>query len=188
MWSVVVQSGGKLPYLTLNACNLWTWFGSPRETWGGSDEAMAAFHMSYRQIGLMLFLVASLIAMFPALRYCLRVFLGRTKEAWPRTQVWLTAALVALVFYFFNTEMHERYVHPAFIFLTAYAFYKRRFGMYLLFSIAYFLSLERALFWLKLPDYHRLIFDVRLLSVAFAAIMIWAGILLYRKARPPVAA
>jgi Gpi18-like mannosyltransferase len=180
VWQVVVQSGGKLPYLSLNACNLWVWFEKPGQLWGGSDDVPLAAGLTYRQVGLLLFFFASLIAMLPALCYAFRVFTGRPCEPWPRTQVWLNAALLALVFYFFNTEMHERYAHPAFIFLTAYAFFKNRYGLYVLFSIAYFLSLERALLWLKLPNYGTLIFDARFLSALFAVIMVWLAVLLYK--------
>jgi hypothetical protein len=57
----------------------------------------------------------------------------------------LIGALLPVLFFFFNTQMHERYPHPAFLFITAYSFLRTRYFLYIIFSIAYFLNLEKAL-------------------------------------------
>jgi hypothetical protein len=41
--------------------------------------------------------------------------------------------------------MHERYSHPAFLFIIAYSFLRKSYYLYMIFSIAYFLNLEKAL-------------------------------------------
>jgi len=70
----------------------------------------------------------------------------------PPEKIWLTAALIGLIFFFFNTQMHERYSHYAFIFITVYAFSKRHYIPYILFSIAYLLNLDAVLEWFHKDD------------------------------------
>jgi hypothetical protein len=57
----------------------------------------------------------------------------------------LVGALIPLLFFFFNTQIHERYSHPAFLFIIAFSFLRKRYFLYIIFSIAYFLNLEKAL-------------------------------------------
>jgi hypothetical protein len=79
--------------------------------------------------------------------------------------------------------MHERYAHSAFIFITAYAFYRGRYGPYVLFSIAYLLNLERVLEWFELPSYGTLLFDPRLIAALYAGGMVWTAAQLYQSLR-----
>ncbi len=180
VWRVVSGSVGIFPYLTCNASNVWYWIvpDLSRET---RDDVHTVIGLTYMQIGLLSFYAASFITLWPLLRHTILTLAGRTSALFPKEKLWFSAALIALVFYYFNTQMHERYCHPAFIFLTAYAFCNNRYGLYILFSIAYFLSLERVLQWLRLANYDTLIFEPRFIAVLFAIAIVWLLFLLYRR-------
>ena len=153
---VVTTSMGRYPVLSMNAFNWWYWI-SPN---AGAIEDNGSFigTLSYRNTGLLLFFVLSLLSLLPLL-------LSMRKNAKDRNSVMdkdlvaLSCALIVLLFFFFNTQMHERYCHPAYLFLAAYAFHTKRFIFFWLFAISYFLNMEGVLQFMKLPNYHTLIFD-----------------------------
>ena len=185
IWKKVYGLVGAAPYISMNAFNLW--YLVVPDLPGKQDDAVAIGRFTYNQIGLILFCVGSFLAFLPLLFVTIRqVFRKKQHEPAPapsRVLIWLTAALLVMLFFFFNTQMHERYSHPAFIFITAYAFYTRRFGLYTLFSIAYFLNLEKVLRWFALKNYETAIFDARFVATLFAICIVWTGVLLYRTAR-----
>jgi hypothetical protein len=59
--------------------------------------------------------------------------------------IFLSCGLIPLLFFFFNTQMHERYSHPAFLFIFAFSYVNKNYIPLLLFSIAYFLNLDGVL-------------------------------------------
>lgn len=176
---VVASANGFFNYISMNACNMWYWF-IPGLTMEYPDNVISSLGITYKSIGLLSFYTASLITLLPALRHTILTLSGKTASPFSKEKTWLSAALLVLSFYFFNTEMHERYSHPAFIFIMAYALHRMRFGIYIIFSIAYFLSLERIAMWLELPNYETFIFDARVIAGLFAIVMIWLFTLLYR--------
>jgi len=86
-----------------------------------------------------------------------------------KTEFMLSGAVVALAFFFFNTQMHERYSHPALLFTAAYCFLTLRYVPFVLLSVAYFLSLENILRYMDLPTYGTLIFDTRFIAGLYLA-------------------
>ena len=182
IYKVAFDSVGIFPRVSLNAYNMWYWIVG-KDAINVLDTGTFIFHLTYRKTGLLLFFIGAFAAHYPLLKhFFLRI--TRKKAAYipvQKEQIWLIAALTAILFFFLNTEMHERYVHPAFIFLTAYTFYSRRFGPYILFSIAYFLNLESVLRFLKFTNYGTAMFDQRVIAVLFAMVIVWLFVLLYRK-------
>jgi len=75
----------------------------------------------------------------------------------------LVGALIPLLFFFFNIQMPERYSHPAFLFIIAYSFLCKRYFLYVIFSIAYFLNLEKILLTFDL-NYGTFIFGERFIA------------------------
>lgn len=172
------------PVVSKSAINFWFCFLD--EPMFVSDTDLVTNNLSYRDAGLMLFFIGSFLAMLPLLRILLQRFLNRTEEAaqLPKEQIWLSAALVGLLFFFFNTQMHERYSHPAFIFITVYCFSRRRFIPYILFSIAYFVNLELVLAWLDIGSgYNFFIFDHSIVVMLFTATIVYLYVLLIREVR-----
>ncbi len=185
VWRTVAGLADTYPWITIHAFNMWYWI-APDAGPGNPDNVPLVFGISYYHAGLLLFSLALLLVLMPVLRHTLRTIVvrGHLGRLRPET-IWLTAALSALVFFFFNTRMHERYAHPAFIFITAYAFYRRQFGLYALFSLAFFLNIEREAEWLRLRSYDLFVFDPRFVAVLFAGCIVWAGVLLYRSTTRP---
>ena len=95
--------------------------------------------------------------------------------------------MVYLLFYFFNTEIHERYCHPAFIFITAFAFFTGEFFVYILFSIMYFLTLEYSMAQLRLQNYDTLIFNLKFLAAINGVIILYLATKIYKYYRLGIA-
>ncbi len=180
VWKAVAGLANTSPYTSMNAFNMWFWIVGNEAV---RDDIRSLFGMTYYQIGLLSFCLASLIAMWPVLKHTINTLSRRDTAPLSRETIWLTAALVTVSFFFFSTGMHERYSHAAFIFITAYSFYRRTFGLYALFTLAYLLNLDKVLHGLKIASYHTLIFDPNFIAALFAVCFIWAVFLLYRQVR-----
>lgn len=177
----VFGSVGRYPFVTLNAYNMWYWLipGNPRFYYDGQA---VLFGLTRKQWGLLLFFATSLMALWPLLREWLAAFRGKNMyQPLSAEKIFVGGALVALLFFFVNTQMHERYSHPAFIFLLALALQTNDFKPYLLFSLAYFLNLEGVLQWFNIKNHFALPFSPGLVAGLFLLLI---GMLFYRLYRP----
>lgn len=134
-----INTANEYPYTSLNAYNLWGVVGFwilDSQTWIG---------FSYQTIGIILFLIYSLII--------LSLFLKK------RLSLYSLAALLLLGFYFLPTRVHERYLYPAIIFLIFITMmFRSRFLLLLtgLLGLLHFLNLYYVYvyyneFYFKLP-------------------------------------
>lgn len=178
IWQVAVGSVGMLPTVTANACNVW-YLALPSVD-GLRDSQEIISGLSYRMAGLLAFCFASLAILWPVLLNTVRTLKNRSHPPLSKQSLWLSAALLTLAFYYFCTQMHERYAHPSFIFITALSFYRKQFGLYALFSIAYLLSLDRVALWVEFGQIHPVLSSPTAISVMFGICILWAGILLVR--------
>jgi len=169
---VVIHSFNRFHSISVQASNIWHWLVSGNLLWADDTKVWIA-GFTYKQIGLTLFFLTSFFALLPMMLLVFtRLKSGVKYSRLHRELIWATSAMVYLLFYFFNTEIHERYCQPAFIFITAYAFFSGDFITYILFSIMYFLTLEPTMHFLRLNNYDTLIFDLRFLSAINALIII----------------
>lgn len=143
------SSVGLYPTLNSSASNLWEiLFGaaslllSDTTRWGG---------VSFRFWGLALFVLSSTLVLLPVLRgatgYLRR---GISRYANPARNpltplVLLAGGAIPVFFFFFNTQMHERYAHPALLFLYAYGLSTGRYTCYLLVSVLYLANLTQVM-------------------------------------------
>jgi Gpi18-like mannosyltransferase len=181
--SVITDSFGRFPVVTLSADNMWILLVPGAAS---TNDALPVFSgLSYRVLGLAAFFIGSGLALLPLLNASIRQYTNKLSTWQPldKQVVWLSGALVSLLFFYCNTEMHERYVHPAAIFLTAYAFHTRKWGAYLLFSLAYFLNLEVLYRWFNLPNYSTLVFDPHFVAALYTLVLIWLTMLLIQRCR-----
>ncbi|MNT40088.1 hypothetical protein D3C72_1763810 [compost metagenome] len=131
----------------------------------------------------MLFVVTGFISLWPLLRYvAVRRIMGRACVL-PKESIWIMAALLALLFFYCNTQMHERYSYPAFIFIAAYSFYRKDFLPYILFSYAFFMNMEFVLRWLNLDNYKTAIFNRTLISGIYGVVIAYLWYRLYTSFR-----
>jgi len=180
LWTEIVTSFNRYPWLGDN--NFWT-FVEPVNTWEVKDTGIFFWGLTYKVVGLLLFSVTLFIAIFPLLKNALEQLSSNKTKLISSERLWLICALSPLLFYFFNTEMHERYSHMAFLFLTAYAFYTNRYLPYLMFCTVYFLVLERGLHWLDLKNYDSLIFQSWFKAGLYALLIVYLGVSAYLPSR-----
>lgn len=167
------------PKLSLNAYNLWyliTEFQSLPET----SDLLPFAGLTFRKWGLLFFLTSSAVALLPLLVAAWRAWRPRAAGPGPAPSlllVLLSCGIIPLLFTFFNTQMHERYWHPALLFLAAYGFVRRDYLPMVLMSVAYFLHLERGLQYLQLLNYDIFYFQPKFVAALFGLLI---GLLLWK--------
>lgn len=173
--AAVFGSVGRYPFASMNAYNMWYWLvpGNPREY----PDTGTVLGLSLKGWGLLLFFAGSLMALWPLMKEWWSLHRAKEQRALNKEKIFVTGALVALLFFFFNTQMHERYAHPAFIFLLALALETGDFKPYLLFSLVYFLNLEGVLQWFNLKNHFPFPFAPNLVACGFLLLI---GMLFYR--------
>lgn len=178
---IVTLAAKRFPTLTLSADNIWPLV--IRRAGEISDEAESIRGITYKWLGILLFTLASVVSLLPLLVQ-MRIETRTKRFGVPDRQlIWLCGAITGLAFFYFNTEMHERYAYPAGIFLSAYSFYTRKWWPLLLYSLALFLNLEVIMKWLALPNYGTLIFQPRFVAALYTITFAWLLLLLVKRGR-----
>lgn len=162
------------PVLSMNGYNLWHLLIQDTDPISTPDDLLAWGGLTYKQWGLLLFAGFSAVALLPllvtAVSRVLRAHAARAADVAAASVplVLLSCGLLPLLFTFFNTQMHERYWHASLLFLAAYGFVSRRYTLYIVVSVAYFLNLEGALRFLQLANYNVLLFTPWFVASLFA--------------------
>lgn len=181
VWDVVASSVGRYPMVTLQTCNFWTIIFPGQNLSEVRDDNLLLGGMTYKTVGLLLFFISSFAALFPLLKQLVLRVAGKATMPVSSVKLVLICALLYISFYFFNTQMHERYCHPAMIFLIAFSFLTSRYFVYILFSIAYFLTLERLHHWMPIQNYKTFVFNDVFIAYLNLVILAYAFYMLYRK-------
>lgn len=137
MFAISSRSLDFYPVVSVSAYNLWYLF---IENPSSLSDATTLAGLSLKTWGLLF--VGSL---FILLLFLVRSFIKKKKNSIPTSYlsfIFLVFTLVCIIFFYFNTQMHERYIHPAIIFGGLYAIYSKNYGIYILVSAAYLLNLE----------------------------------------------
>jgi len=177
--NAIFNSVDRYPKISMNAYNWWYWIfeEDPMEvldtgTWLGR---------TYKSWGMLLFFVASFFAMLPLFIMTLSNAIHKTKTKIEHIDVlFLTTALITLVFFFCNTQMHERYSHYALIFLAGYFAVTKNYIPFLLMSFAYFLNMEDVMQGLHFPHYGILLFNPEFIAAIFLALIGYLYFLIYK--------
>jgi Gpi18-like mannosyltransferase len=145
------------PIVSKGAYNFWALCFGER-AFKMTDDLLVA-NISLKHIGLALFFIFSALALLPLLRYCYKRVWQNGEVNATNNLIFLTMALIPLLFFYFNTQMHERYSHLALMFAAAFAFSSKRYLVFLMLCAAYFLNLEyfNCSFG-ALNNYHSLLF------------------------------
>ncbi|RYD99672.1 MAG: DUF2029 domain-containing protein [Sphingobacteriales bacterium] len=178
--SAVTGLVGYYPVVTMGAANMWSIFLSDHADKILDNTALLAA-ITYKQTGLALFCISSFFALLPLLKAIIRKIKANMGNVFSVDKLMLTASLVGLNFYFFNTQIHERYSHPVFLFLMCYSFLRKDYFPFILFSIAYFLNLESLLRWGQFDNYHTVIFERYFAGALYAIVLIYLFFRLYQK-------
>ncbi|MFD1871526.1 hypothetical protein [Hymenobacter bucti] len=180
--AVVSGAVDHYPNASLNCYNMWVLFFSDFLV---PDSQLYA-GLSYKAWGLLSFCSASTIILLPLGLATLHKLRTRTTFGPPDYPfVLLSLGLVPLAFCFFNTQMHERYWHPALLLLGAHAILTRRYALFGVFSLAYYLNLEALLHYIgAFSHYPTLLFRPKLVAALFGGVMLGGSWQLYRAASP----
>ncbi|MEQ1733607.1 MAG: hypothetical protein ABL940_08035 [Bacteroidia bacterium] len=166
LWHAITGSVDRYPVLSMNAFNLWHLLVYNQDLMQAKDTTLYA-GISCKNWGLLLFFISSTAALLPITIAVVKNVVFKKIYTFTTEQVLLIGALIPLLFFFFNTQMHERYAHPAFLFIIGYSFVSGKQLPTILFTIAYFLNMERVLQFVHLHNYGTLIFDTRLIATLF---------------------
>lgn len=164
VWHVVTHAVGFYPRVSVGAFNIWYLImaGNPYHTM----DYETYIGLSYKHTGLLLFFITSGLTLLPMFFRMIRLRKnGRPADEDTQKLLMLTGGLIALYFFYFNTQMHERYAHPIIIFFFFYAVYSKDYKLYILASIAYVLSLDKCF-----PDYlpivhYKIIFASKVIAI-----------------------
>ncbi len=171
---VVVTSVDRFPKVGQGARGIWNWLLSGN-TMDIIDSEKWIGGLTYKQWGLLMFFSASFVLLLPLLIRVVKNMMNR-QQAVPlmsREQLWSYCALVIMLFFFLNTQMHERYIHPALIFVAAYSFYRKDHFPFILLSVAYLLNLEGIMKAVQLEKYSTLIFMPEFQSALYAVVILY---------------
>lgn len=147
LWHVVTHAVGFYPNISVGAFNFW-YLIMQRNPYHTMDYE-TFFIFSYKQWGMVLFFLASGLTLLPLAFRMWRLRLQKAANIDDTKQMLLLATgLITLYFFYFNTQMHERYAHPILIFFFFYGVYSKNYKLYILASIPYLLSLDKCF-----PDY-----------------------------------
>jgi Gpi18-like mannosyltransferase len=92
---------------------------------------------SYKAWGTSLFLIGLGLILYPILKIIRYSYKGNFQAL-----CFLIFSMVSMLFFYFKTGIHERYIHSALIFMAAYSISTFDFRPYILLSIAYFFQLN----------------------------------------------
>lgn len=141
MVAVVFNSVDYFSFVSMNAYNMWYFIysGALNQM---SDTVLMGGIISAKQFGLLLFFASSALVLTPVMLASYKRLRNKSAQMPGTEQILITASLLICFFFYFNTQMHERYIHPLLVFSTALAFVYKRWLQWVLFSICYALSLE----------------------------------------------
>jgi Gpi18-like mannosyltransferase len=157
------------PVISMNAHNMWCWIYPHGANLTGISDKEIYLGVSMKQYGKVLFLISCFACLWPMLLLYLKKALPMNESSTWQI-VFLASILVTVSFFYFNTQMHERYSHPMIICSFIYGLLSRHFALYILSSIAYLLNLEKVLHFFNL-QYQTLIFEPRLISFLYFIIL-----------------
>jgi len=174
---MAVSSVGYYPVLSMNAFNFWYLF-VPGDL-GMVSNKLPFLGITYQTWGVILFFGAAVLAILPLFILSLTKTKDQFKDHHSIAFLALTAGLTILIFFYFNTEMHERYSHGAMILFFVYGVFTKKMDLFLLLSVVYLLSLDLVLKALNF-NYTAFYFQPVFLSVFYLLVILLAFFRVYK--------
>ena len=182
--NVITESIDYYPVVSMNAYNFWELLLEGNLI--TLKDNIVVNGLSYKNWGLLMFFVTSFIALTPLLIITFRKrndeFIFYSNNQNTLNIIFLSCGLIPLLFFFFNTQMHERYSHPALLFIFAFSYVNKNCIPLMLFSIAYFLNLEGVLHAFKrfgLID-NPILFSINFIATYYAILILYMFFYLYK--------
>ena len=182
--AIAGNSVGLYNQLSICAFNIWYLITRSNPYFINSNDTY--FLISYRATGFIMFSIAALAVLVPLARkvWHLRKNNLALDDAAYRI-LFLCTGLLCLYFFYFNSQMHERYALPIIIFFFFYGVASKNYWRYILASIPFLLSLDKCF-----PDYlpiihYKIIYASVVIALWYTATVIYGSYLYYRLIREP---
>ena len=182
LWQIIHNTIGLYNNLSISAFNFWYLVAPGNPYFINHNETFIFF--SYKIVGLLLFSISGLFVLFPLFQSLYKMRRNNLSfDKYAYEHLFLATGLICLFFFYFNSQMHERYAHPVIIFFFFYGVVSRNYKLYVIVSIAYFLSLDKAF---SFPDgylpiiHYKAIFASKVIALWYTAAVIYGSYLYYR--------
>ena len=167
--------------LSICAFNIW-YLITPGNPYYINDNDVY-FLFSYKTVGLFLFFIAGTAVCLPLVK---NIWHLRKRQS-PFDEhtykiLFLGTGLLCLFFFYFNSQMHERYANPIIIFFFFYGVVSGNYRLYILASIPYFLSLDKCFSFPAgyLPVTHfKVIYASKMIALWYTATVVYGSYLYY---------
>jgi hypothetical protein len=149
---VVRESVDFFPRVSVNAFNIW--YLLLKQDPNTINDSLIFLGLTYKKWGFIMFFGLSAITFLPLVISTLNKSL--TKKVLDQDYyalLWLTAATTSIVFFFVNTQMHERYSFPAIPMYFAYSLLTNRYSILALTSVAHLMNVDGTNKYLGLKPY-----------------------------------
>ena len=178
---VVTNAVDQYTNISLNAYNFWHLVMSSNPLYG-KDYQLWLFGITYKTWGLCLFTFSIILSLMPIILKLKHSF-GQPfgKDQVHREMIFLSAFLIGLCFFFFNTQMHERYAHPILIMSFYFGLLSRNYWIYGIASLAYLLNLESVLKAFDLTFYDSFVFNKKFIALLFLTALVLGFVRLYSR-------
>jgi Gpi18-like mannosyltransferase len=171
--------------LSISAFNIW-YLIQPGNPYFINDKD-TFFLLSYKSIGLLLFSISALLIFWPVVTHLWKLRRASIEPNQHTHQlIMLGTGMLCLCFFYFNSQMHERYAHPIIIFFFFYSVVSGNYRLYILASIPYFLSLDKAFSFPNgyLPIVHyKFLFASKVIALWYTATITYGGYLFWSLCR-----
>lgn len=163
--NVLIGSFGKFSSVSVSADNIW--FLVMNRDPKAVEDSEIILGLSFNQWGFILFFTISFLVLLPLILATFKAIKQKSSLQFITEKLLIIGTLIPLVFFFVNTQMHERYSHPAFIFMITYCILRERILIGLLGSIAYFLNLESVLQFFNFAYYDTFLFTPKFVACLY---------------------
>lgn len=177
MWEIVFTSVDMYPSISMNAFNLWDLIFKGYMIY--KPDSTVVMGLSYKHWGLLMFFTLSGTALLPLMKSVYLSIRDKKTFDFSMEKIMLTGAIIALLFFYVNTQMHERYAHPAIIFLVAFAIMKKKPGIAILGSLAYLINLEDVMKYFNFPNYSIVLLHRDFVASLYLITLVWAYVELF---------
>jgi Gpi18-like mannosyltransferase len=182
--ALATRSVDHYPVLSRNAYNLWYYL--VEDPFNFSDKR-EVFQIPLKYWGIAMFSVASGMVLLPLFLAVNNGAFENLKRSERLGTIFQVAALVTIAFFMFNTQMHERYVHPALLFSGLFLLLAGRPVVFSLVSVGYLLNLESVMKYLRYFDSYVdvnyadwFIFEPQLIATLYLVAFLWGSFEFYR--------
>ncbi|MCW3123798.1 MAG: hypothetical protein JWQ38_3290 [Flavipsychrobacter sp.] len=184
MAGIVTNTVGLYHNLSICAFNIWYLITTSNPYFINASDKWIV--LSYTAIGLIMFAITTMAVFMPLLKRIWQLRKNRLAidiVTWHR--IFLGTGLICLYFFYFNSQMHERYAHPIIIFFFFYGAAAKNYKLYILASIPYFLSLDKCF-----PDYlpivhYKIIYASKIIAIWYTVTVIYGSYLYYKLVTEP---